>query len=214
MKRYLKENWGALFIILFMVLLILSALELYLGLEDQANNTAVYAFYFLVAGVILQVASYIKYGKGEETEQKVEYKPEAPHPSIKLGRKGKVAVAVIIVSVIVFSSFAIVYMKGPISQVLPHKTYPPLKVYLSINKVLSEPGGTKVVVVGVSSTGGNAPYSFSAIWTDGYMQNSSNPIFQRVFQPGLSLPKNVTIFVYSSDGQKASIVANINANSS
>lgn len=60
LKGYLKENWGAPFVIAFILLLIASAVELSIGLSGTANNIAIYAFYFLVAGVVLQTASYVK----------------------------------------------------------------------------------------------------------------------------------------------------------
>jgi len=60
---YVSENWGAPFIVVFMVLLIACAGLLASGLSSLANDVAVYAYYFLVAGVILQLASYLKYEK-------------------------------------------------------------------------------------------------------------------------------------------------------
>jgi len=62
-KNYLKENWGVPFIIAFMILLIACAGLLTIGNEELANELAVYAYYFLVTGVILQLACYLKYEK-------------------------------------------------------------------------------------------------------------------------------------------------------
>ena len=64
-KDYLRENWGAPFIIAFMILLTTAAVYLALGDEANANNIAVYAYYSLVIGVFLQLICFIKYG-GEE----------------------------------------------------------------------------------------------------------------------------------------------------
>jgi uncharacterized membrane protein YbhN (UPF0104 family) len=64
--NYFKENWGAPFIITFMILLIIAAIYLSLGNESYANDIAIYAYYALVIGVLLQLASYIKYTKKEE----------------------------------------------------------------------------------------------------------------------------------------------------
>jgi len=69
-KGYLRENWGAPFIIAFMILLIAAAGYLSLGLENTANELAVYAYYCLVAGVILQIASYIKYERGKKSRSR------------------------------------------------------------------------------------------------------------------------------------------------
>jgi hypothetical protein len=65
-SKYLKENWGAPFIVVFMVLLMGSAGLLASGLEDVANMVAVYAYYSLVIGVVLQLICYLKYGKEGE----------------------------------------------------------------------------------------------------------------------------------------------------
>jgi|YelNatPaOPRAMG01_1025707.scaffolds.fasta_scaffold158617_2 predicted tellurium resistance membrane protein TerC len=67
--NYLKENWGAPFIICFMILLMVAALFLAEGVELVANEIAVYAYYFLVAGVILQLICYLKYGPKEESDE-------------------------------------------------------------------------------------------------------------------------------------------------
>jgi hypothetical protein len=68
-KNYFKENWGAPFIIAFMILLIIAAIYLSIGNEVYANEIAIYAYYALVIGVFLQLASYIKYAKKEEKQK-------------------------------------------------------------------------------------------------------------------------------------------------
>jgi hypothetical protein len=62
-KKYLRENWGSPFIVAFMLLLLSAAFSLTVGLPSLASAVAVYAFYALVAGVILQFASFLKYRK-------------------------------------------------------------------------------------------------------------------------------------------------------
>jgi len=64
---YFRENLGAPFIISFMALLIICAGLLIQGNSSLANDVAVYAYYLLVIGVVLQLASYLKYGKSEES---------------------------------------------------------------------------------------------------------------------------------------------------
>jgi len=61
-KNYFRVNWGAPFIIVFMALLLAAAGFLSLGFEALANDVAVYAYYFLVLGVVLQLICYFKYG--------------------------------------------------------------------------------------------------------------------------------------------------------
>ena len=55
-KGYLKENWGSPFIVGFILLLIVAAVFLSAGFSSLADNVAVYAFYALVVGVVLQIA--------------------------------------------------------------------------------------------------------------------------------------------------------------
>lgn len=63
LRGYLRENWGAPFIIAFMVMLMMAAGYLCYGLESIANDIAVYAYYSLVVGVVLQLICYLKYGE-------------------------------------------------------------------------------------------------------------------------------------------------------
>lgn len=66
-KGYVKENWGFPFIVGFMLLLVVAAVSLSAGLSSLADTVAVYAYYALVAGVFLQLASFLKYrGKSDD----------------------------------------------------------------------------------------------------------------------------------------------------
>ena len=63
-KGYVRENWGAPFIVGFMLLLMIVAASLSMGLAALADEVAVCAFFALVVGVILQLVCYLKYNKG------------------------------------------------------------------------------------------------------------------------------------------------------
>ncbi|MES4787417.1 MAG: hypothetical protein C4294_18225 [Nitrospiraceae bacterium] len=65
---YFRENWGAPFIIGFILLLMVAAACLACGLDSLANDVAVYAYYLLVAGVVLQLISFLR-GRGEDSER-------------------------------------------------------------------------------------------------------------------------------------------------
>jgi len=54
------RDWGAPFIIAFIILLIVCAGFLALGNGALANEVAVYAYYSLVVGVVLQLATFIR----------------------------------------------------------------------------------------------------------------------------------------------------------
>jgi len=62
LRSYFRVNWGAPFIIVFMILLLIAAGNLAYGFEDAANSLAIYAYYALVLGVVLQLICYLKYG--------------------------------------------------------------------------------------------------------------------------------------------------------
>jgi amino acid transporter len=63
LKGYVKENWGAPFIVGFMLLMVNSAVFLSVGLSYVANTIAVHAYYALVVGILLQVICFLKYGR-------------------------------------------------------------------------------------------------------------------------------------------------------
>ena len=67
-KKYLRENPGAPFIMGFMVLLLSCAFLLFTGHTPQANKTAEYAYYLLVIGVILQFVSFVKEERAKQEE--------------------------------------------------------------------------------------------------------------------------------------------------
>ena len=65
-KRYLRENPGASFIIGFQLLLLVCAGLLIVGNSVWANGLAVVAYFSLVIGVVLQLISFLRHGKQEE----------------------------------------------------------------------------------------------------------------------------------------------------
>jgi len=67
-RGYVRENWGAPFIIWFMLLLVVAAALLSMGLDFLANEVAVYAYFALVAGVVLQIVCFLKYGEKSESK--------------------------------------------------------------------------------------------------------------------------------------------------
>jgi hypothetical protein len=60
-KWYVRENWGAPFMVGFMLLLMVVAVSLSIGVTEVANEMAVYAYYALVIGVVLQLVYFMKY---------------------------------------------------------------------------------------------------------------------------------------------------------
>jgi protein-S-isoprenylcysteine O-methyltransferase Ste14 len=70
-KGYAKENLGAPFIVVFMLLLIVAAVSLSAGWSSLADTIAIYAFYALVVGVALQLICFMKYPRrdyGEDSD--------------------------------------------------------------------------------------------------------------------------------------------------
>jgi hypothetical protein len=70
-KGYVRENWGAPFIMGFILLLIIAATSLSAGLASLAEEVAVYAYYALTIGVIGQLICYLKFNKrnGEKNNE-------------------------------------------------------------------------------------------------------------------------------------------------
>jgi hypothetical protein len=61
LKGHVKKNWGSPFIVGFILLLVGAAVCLSEGLPSLADGIAVYAYYALIAGVILQLVCFVKY---------------------------------------------------------------------------------------------------------------------------------------------------------
>jgi hypothetical protein len=62
-KSYVRVNWGAPFILGFVVLLVIAADSLSVGLADMANEVSTYAFCALVVGVVFQLVCFLKYNR-------------------------------------------------------------------------------------------------------------------------------------------------------
>jgi hypothetical protein len=62
-RKYFGANWGVPFVLGFVVLLVVAAVCLASGLEWLANEVAVYAFYSLVVGVVLQLVCFWRFGE-------------------------------------------------------------------------------------------------------------------------------------------------------
>jgi hypothetical protein len=58
-KRCLRENWGAPFIVGFILLLIVAAGSLSIGVTALANEMVIYAFCALVVGFVLQLFHFM-----------------------------------------------------------------------------------------------------------------------------------------------------------
>jgi hypothetical protein len=67
--RYFRQNLGAPFVIVFQLLLLVCAVLLIRGYSNLTEEVAIYAYYSLVIGVVLQLVSFLRHGDGdEETE--------------------------------------------------------------------------------------------------------------------------------------------------
>jgi hypothetical protein len=69
--KYLRQNLGVLFIIIFQILLLSCAFLLIRGYSDLANGVAIYAYYSLVIGVVLHLVSFL-YHRDRVEETSVE----------------------------------------------------------------------------------------------------------------------------------------------
>jgi hypothetical protein len=62
-RGYVRENWGAPFVLAFMGLLMVAAALLILGLSWSAEAVGNVAYFFLVAGVVLQLLCFRRRGE-------------------------------------------------------------------------------------------------------------------------------------------------------
>jgi hypothetical protein len=67
-KANIEKNWGSPFIVAFILLLVVVDSALFTGLFSLADTVAVYAYYALVAGVVLQLVCFLKYRRRSNDE--------------------------------------------------------------------------------------------------------------------------------------------------
>jgi hypothetical protein len=84
----------------------------------------------------------------------------------------------------------------------------------SFNDELVEPGGNTTVIFGVSVVGGEAPYNFVAVWSDGTVQSNTLGSFSRTFTSGEVIPTSAQVTVISGDDQKGVVAVTFSSNSS
>jgi hypothetical protein len=68
-KMYPQENWGAPFFAAFLLLLVVAAASLAVGSADLAKEVAIYAYYALVVGSVLQLVCFVKYNKRNDEDK-------------------------------------------------------------------------------------------------------------------------------------------------
>ena len=61
-RVYVRENWGAPFVLGFMGSLLIAAVFLIMGLSWLAEAVGNVAYFFLVAGVVLQLLCFLRRG--------------------------------------------------------------------------------------------------------------------------------------------------------
>lgn len=209
-REYLSKNWGAPFVAAFMALLAVSAAELSLGLADEANTAAVYGFYSLVVGVVLQIASYVKFGEGVSEEVAPPSEVHLPPVFARWSRRKKAITAGILVIVVLGAGVALAYPRSPLGE--PFKpTYAKLTVRVGYTSAVRESSGSTVVAFGVNVLGGSLPYTFTTRWPDNINQTDSTGTFTRMFLSNQTVFLNANVTVKSADGQKETIQVSINS---
>jgi hypothetical protein len=67
-KRFLRENPSAVFVLGFQVLLVTCAVLLVLGMASLAEGVAVGAYFSLVAGVVVQLIDFLREPRSKESD--------------------------------------------------------------------------------------------------------------------------------------------------
>ena len=211
-KQYLRENWGAPFVVAFILLLTTSAIFLSIGESDTANSVAVYAFYSLVIGVVLQIASYVKYGEGEKQLSESSLPRTVSHSTNWRLSKKSLAVALIVI-IIIATTLGVLYLGAQQKQVTTGPTTQAKIGQFSIGigfiKELPELNDAFQILVGINQTGGIQPFNFTAYWSDGVDQSNSIGVFTRSFLSNQTIPSTIRIIANSSDGQSSSTMVTI-----
>jgi len=213
---YIRTNWGAPFILAFIVLLIASAALLSAGRSSTANSIAVYAFYALVLGVVLQIASYTRYGESEQ-EETTSYIPSNIAPPRGF-RPGKRTLAVVVVAIVLIAGIGSGIYYKPSTTITTHTTTHTIgPLSAGVNFITTNPGPSNSVqlTIGINETGGVAPYNFTAYWSDGVNQTNDVGVFIRAILQNQSIPTSVRVVVNSADGQTAIVsvtIPNVNRN--
>lgn len=207
----MQENWGAPFVLAFIILLIISAVYLSTGNSSKANSIAVYAFYALVLGVVLQIASYVKYGESKREEPK--YVPSAPASTrIILTRKNILAIVIIVVILLASGVGVYYHVQSPkvsrsSTTISTRTTIGSLSIGISFVTELPQPNNSIEILLGINETGGLYPFNYTVYWSDRVNQTNNAGVFIRSFFSNQTVPSSARIFVTSSDGQNASLVA-------
>ena len=63
LKGFMRLNWGAPFIVLFLLFLIGTGVCSSIGLSSLADSLSIFAYYLLIAGIALQFFCFLKYRK-------------------------------------------------------------------------------------------------------------------------------------------------------
>lgn len=214
-RQYVEKNWGAPFVLAFIILLVVSATYLSMGSSGIANRVAVYAFYSLVFGVILQIASYVKYGENEK--EVPEYTPSAPERGApRIRAKGLVALLMVVIIIGGSVVGALYYNQNNQSSNTDtithttnskHSTISSLSVGIAFLRELPQSSNAVEILLGVNQTGGLEPFNYTARWSDGINQTNAVGVFVRSFLSNETIPTSATLIVLSSDGQIATITA-------
>jgi hypothetical protein len=71
LKGFVRLNWGAPFIVLFLLFLIGIGVCSLIGLSSLADSLSIYAYYLLIAGIALQFFCLVKYRKRSDDSRDV-----------------------------------------------------------------------------------------------------------------------------------------------
>jgi len=203
LKNYLRVNLGAPYVVCSLVLLLLSAIQLSRGLKVASNTTAIFGFYLLVAGVVLQIASYVKYGEGPEPPPFI----TANNARMKRSRRDVRSYRWVIVGVVLAAilGISIIGFYQPARELVTPHIGPSLVINPGKPNLVKEPNGTTIVVLTAGVKGGSPPYTYSCSWQDGFRQTSSTGIFQRSFSASQTIPAYADLSVTSSEGLSGSV---------
>lgn len=214
---FLRRNWGFWFVTAFILLEIFSALELGLGTEDLANKLALYGFYLLVMGIMLQITSSFAYGKLSQ----IHGPTKEALKQVEATRRYKAIASVSVILVLILGASVVYSTASPGAPVLPvgitslttsissQHTSTVFEAKEFFSEAIPEPNNETLVSFGIVASGGSSPYVFSAVWSDAFTQSNNYGTFSRTILQGQMIPSSAIVTVTGSNGKVVTVTVTI-----
>jgi hypothetical protein len=215
----IRYNWGFIFVLVFILLVISSGIALSLGEPDTSNVLANFGFYSLGVGVILEIVSYAIYG----IKPFVEPTNIPSFPTVAVFSHRLKLIAATVISILVVGAIYASYSYHPtstipgntpgsgpsFSQTTTQSTRTIFGASTFFTRVFPEPENQTLISFGILASGGVPPYLYSTVWSDGFVQSNNVGTFSRTIQQGEAVPTSATVTVTGANGKNVTVVVEV-----